>query len=142
MSQENVEFLEGLFAGAAAMVEDKQAFLDALPDLIPQMCDPDIEWVEDPRRADRRVYHGHDGVRESFERWLENFDEYEVKVERMVDCGDKVLVYAREEGRGSLSGASISQRIYTVCAFRDGKLARYEEFYEERDALEAAGLSE
>ena len=30
MSQENVEFLEGLFAGAADM--DKQALLDALPD--------------------------------------------------------------------------------------------------------------
>ena len=26
----------------------------------------------------------------------------------MVDCGDKVFVVAREEGRGSLSGATIS----------------------------------
>jgi len=34
MSQENVEFLEGLFARAADM--DKQALLDALPDLIAQ----------------------------------------------------------------------------------------------------------
>jgi ketosteroid isomerase-like protein len=104
--------------------------------------DPDIEWVEDPRRADGRIYRGHEGVRESFERWVENFEEYEVEVEWMVDCGDKVLLYAREEGRGSLSGATISQRIYTVQTFRDGKVARYEEFYEEQDALEAAGLSE
>jgi ketosteroid isomerase-like protein len=141
MSQENVEFLQGLFAGAAAMGEGKQAFLDALPDLIPQMCDPEIEWEEDPRRADRRTYRGHEGVRESFERWLENFDEYQFEVDRIVDCGDKVLVYAREEGRGSLSGASISQRIYTVFTFRDGKVARYQEFYEERDAMEAAGLA-
>jgi ketosteroid isomerase-like protein len=142
MSRENVEFLEGLFAGAGAMVEGKQAFLDALPDLIPEICDPDIEWEEDPRRADRRTYRGHAGVRESFERWLENFEEYEIEVERMVDCGDKVLVYAREEGRGSRSGAIISQPIYTVCTFRNRKLARYQEFYEERDALKAAGLSE
>jgi ketosteroid isomerase-like protein len=140
MSQEDVEFLEGLFAGAEQM--DKQALLDALPELIPQMCDPDIEWVEDPRRADRRVYRGHDGVRESFEHWLENFEEYGFELERMVDCGDKVLVYAREEGRGTLSGGTISQRIYSVYAFRDGKIARYQEFYDERDALEAAGLSE
>jgi ketosteroid isomerase-like protein len=129
MSQENVEFLEAMFAGA---VEDKQALLDALPELIAQTCDPEIEWVEDPRRADRRIYRGHAGVRESFERWLENFDEYGItEVERMVDCGDKVLVYAREEGRGIRSGASISQRIYVVCTFRKGKIARYEEFYEE-----------
>src|SRR4249919_895949 len=126
MSQENVEFLEALLGGAPEM--DKQALLDALPELIAQACDPEIEWVEDPRRADRRVYRGHEGVRESFERWLENFEEYGVELERMVDCGDKVLVFAREEGRGKLSGGTISQRIYSVYTFRDGKIARYEEF--------------
>jgi ketosteroid isomerase-like protein len=140
MSQENVQFLEGLFAGAADM--DKQALLDALPALIAQMCDPDIEWVEDPRRADRRIYRGHEGVRESFERWLENFDEYGFELERIVDCDEKVLVIAREEGRGRASGATIGQRIYSVYGFRDGKISRYEEFYEEQDALEAAGLRE
>ena len=140
MSQENVQFLEGLFAGAADM--DKQALLDALPELIAQTCDPDIEWVEDPRRADRRVYRGHDGVRESWERWLENFEEYGFEVQRMIDCGDKVLVIAREEGRGSASGAPIGQRIYTVFSFRDGRISRYEEFYEELDARKAAGLRE
>ena len=121
---------------------DKQALLDALPELIPQICDPEIEWVEDPRRADRRVYRGHEGVRESFERWLENFEEYGFEIERIVDRGEKVLVYAREEGRGSLSGGIVSQRIYAVYTFRDGKVARYEEFYEEQDALEAAGVRE
>jgi ketosteroid isomerase-like protein len=140
MSQENVEFLEGLFAGAAEM--DKQALLDALPDLIAQTCDPDIEWVEDPRRADKQVYRGHEGVRESWVRWLENFDEYGFEIERIVDCGEKVLVIVREEGRGTASGATIGQRNYTVYSFRDGKISRYEEFYEERDALEAAGLEE
>ena len=140
MSQENVEFLKGLFAGAAEM--DKQALLDALPELIAQTCDPEIEWVEDPRRADRRVYRGHEGVRESWERWLENFDEWGGEVERMVDCEDKVLVVAREQGRGSLSGATISQQNYLVFTFREGKIVRYEEFYEEQDALEAAGLRE
>jgi ketosteroid isomerase-like protein len=140
MSEENVEFLQGLFAGVADM--DKQALLDALPDLIAQLCDPDIEWVEDPRRADRRTYRGHEGVRESWERWLENFDEYGFEIERIVDCGEKVLSIAREEGRGTASGATIGQRIYGVYSFRDGKISRYEEFYEKRDALEAAGLSE
>jgi ketosteroid isomerase-like protein len=140
MAQENVEFLEALLRGAREM--DKQALLEALPDLIAQACDPEIEWVEDPRRADRRVYHGHDGVRESWERWLENFDEYGAELERIVDCGDKVFAVMREEGRGSLSGATISQRNYSVYTFRDGKIARYEEFYEEQDALDAAGISE
>jgi len=87
MSQENVEFLETLFAGAADM--EKQALLDALPNLIAQTCDPDIEWVEDPRRADRRVYRGHEGVRESWERWLENFDEQGVERHNHRETADR-----------------------------------------------------
>jgi ketosteroid isomerase-like protein len=140
MSQENVEFLQGLFAGAADL--DKQALLAALPELIAQTCDPEIEWVEDPQRADRRIYHGHEGVRESWERWLENFEDYGAEVERMIDRGDKVLVIFRERGRGALSGAPTSQRLFSLFSFREDKIARYEEFTDERTALEAAGLRE
>jgi hypothetical protein len=56
-------------AMAAGATMDKQALLAALPDLIAQTCDPEIEWVEDPQRADGRVYRGHEGLRESWERW-------------------------------------------------------------------------
>jgi hypothetical protein len=47
---------------------DKQALLAALPELIAQTCHPDIEWVEHPDLADRRVHRGHEGVRQSWER--------------------------------------------------------------------------
>ena len=139
MSQENVDFLSGLFAGAESA--DKEALLAALPDLIEQMCDPEIEWVEDPQRADGRVYRGHAGVRESWARWLENFDAYGFEVERMSDHGDRVLVVAVEHGRGSVSKAEVSAHIYLVVTFRAGKILRYEEFYDEGPALEAVARS-
>ena len=140
MSQENVDFLTGLFAAANSL--DKEAMLAALPTLIEEACDPDIEWVEDPQRLDQRVYRGHAGVRESWERWLEDFEAYGFEVERISDHGDRVLVVAVERGRGSTSEAEVSARIYTVCTFRAGKILRYEEFYDEGQALEAAGLRE
>ena len=140
MSQENVDFLAGLFAGAESV--DKETMLAALPDVIDQMCDPEIEWVEDPQRADGRVYRGHEGVRESWERWLENFDEYGFEIERISDHGDRVLVVAVEHGRGSASAAEVSAHIYLVFTFRAGKVLRYQEFYDEEQALEAVGLSE
>jgi ketosteroid isomerase-like protein len=130
MSEENVEFVEGLLAGASAM--DKQAILAALPELIAQTCDPDIEWV----------YRGHAGVRESWERWLEHWDEYQAEFERVIDCGDDVLVIARERGRGTTSGVSVSSRNYMVLTIRESKLARYREFYDEKEALAAVGLAE
>jgi ketosteroid isomerase-like protein len=138
MSRENVEFVEGLLALAEDM--DKQAMLAALPELIAQACDPDIEWVEDPQRADGQVHRGHDGVRRSWERWLEHWEEYRGEAERFVDCGDDVLVVAREQGRGITSGASVSSRIFAVFTIRAGKIARYREFYDERAAHEAVGL--
>src|SRR5438132_13192139 len=101
MSQENVEFVRGLFAAADGM--NKQALLAALPELIAQTCDPEIEWIEDPQRADGRVYRGHEGVLESWERWLEQWDEYGYEAERFVDGGDTVLVISREHGRGATS---------------------------------------
>jgi ketosteroid isomerase-like protein len=140
MSQENVEFVKGIFAAGQDM--DKEAFLAALPEVIAQACDPEIEWYEDPQRADARVYRGHGGVRESFERWLDQWDEYGTEAERFVDCGDDVLVIAREHGRGARSGATVSARIFVVVTFRDGKVLRYREFYDEAAAREAAGLSE
>ena len=63
MSHENVEFVEAILAGPGSM--DKQALLAALPELIAQTCDPDIEWVEDPQRPDGQTYRGHEGVRQS-----------------------------------------------------------------------------
>jgi ketosteroid isomerase-like protein len=140
MSQENVEIVKAFFAAGTAV--DKEALLAALPELIAQSCDPEIEWYEDPQRADARVYRGHRGVHESFERWFDQWDEYGMEAERFTDCGDDVLVVARERGRGATSGATASSRIFCVLTFRDGKLLRYREFYDEAAALEAVGLSE
>jgi ketosteroid isomerase-like protein len=140
MSQENVEFVQGMFAAGATM--DKAALLAALPELIAQTCDPEIEWYEDPQRADGRVYRGHAGVRESWEQWLDQWDEYGGEPERFVDCGDDVLVVAREHGRGARSGATVTGRLFAVFTIRDGKILRYREFYDETAALEAVGLRE
>ena len=140
MSRENVELVEGLFAGAAGA--DKQALLGNLLEIIVQACDPEIEWVEDPQRADGRVHRGHEGVRASFEEWLAGFEEYEFEIEEVIDCGDDVLALWTEHGRGAASGAMVSARNHAVLTFRDGKLLRYREFYDERPARQAVGLSE
>src|SRR5215204_6918981 len=136
MSQENVDFLSTLFVGLEG--QDKAALVTALPQLIPEICDPEIEWIEDPSRADGRVYRGHAGVLDSWQQWLENFDEYGFEVESIRDHGDRALVTAVEHGRGSASAADVSARLHIVVAFRGGKILRYQEFYDEADAVAAA----
>jgi ketosteroid isomerase-like protein len=140
MPQENVDFVKTMLAAGSDM--DKQALLAALPGFIEQTCDPEIEWIEDPQRADGRVYRGHEGVRESWEQWLDQWEEWGFEIERIIDCGGSVLVTAREHGRGAASGAGVSARNFMVFTFRDGKILRYQEFYDEADARAAAGVSD
>jgi ketosteroid isomerase-like protein len=52
------------------------------------------------------------------------------------------LVVSREKGRGASSGATVSARNFIVLTFRDAKILRYQEFYDEEEARAAAGLSE
>ncbi len=132
--------VEGLYGGAAEA--DMQTLLAALPAMIAAACDPEIEWVEDPQRADGKVYRGHAGVQESFERWLEHFDEFGYEAERFIDCGEDVLVVGREHARGSTSGASISSRRYSIVTVRARKILRFTEFYDEQAAFAAAGLAQ
>ena len=140
MSHENVEFIRNLFSAGASM--DKQALLDALPELIPQVADPDVEWIEDPTRVDSRTYRGHDGVLASWKQWLDEWDEYGFEIERLVDCGEEVFVVARESGSGAASGATVSSHIYLVVTVREQKIRRWREFYDESAARNAAGLIE
>jgi ketosteroid isomerase-like protein len=134
MSSENVDLIKGIlsaFDGA-----DSEALREMLPAAIAETCDPEIEFVETPERVDAQTFHGHEGVLEAFNRWLDQWDEYNAEAESFEDHGDEVFVVAREQGRGR-SGATAEARLYLIYTVRDGKIARYREFYDE-DAARAA----
>ena len=139
MSQKNVDLVSGLYTAGTM---DKEQLLAALPELIRQACDPEIEWIEDPKRADGRTYRGHDGVLRSFQQWLDQFSEYGFETERLVDCGDDVLVVGRERARGAISGAPVTTLIYQVVTVKNEKVLRFREFYDQASALRAVGLRE
>jgi ketosteroid isomerase-like protein len=84
--------------------------------------------------VDAKTHRGHDGIRQSFERWLDQWEDYHVDALRFEDHDDSVLVAARESGRGHGSGASTDAMVYSVITFRDGKISRYREFYDEATA--------
>jgi ketosteroid isomerase-like protein len=133
MSTENLELIKGMmiaFDGA-----DSEALREMLPAAIAETCDPEIEFVETPERVDAQTFHGHEGALEAFNRWLDQWDEYNAEVESFEDHGDDVFVVAREQGRGR-SGATVQARLYLIFTIRDGKILRYREFYDE-DAARA-----
>jgi ketosteroid isomerase-like protein len=135
MSQENVEIAARWYEVATS----KTALLGGMPRTM-AFCHPDVEWSAP---EDGTTYRGHEGVRQRLEEWLESFDDYRYEVQRIVDCGgDQVLVEATEAGRGARSGAEVRSTNYELLTIQEGLIVRIREFYDEGNALEAAGLRE
>jgi ketosteroid isomerase-like protein len=135
MSQENVEIATRFYEPTTSKAE----LLAAMPRTM-ALCHPEVEWTVP---EDGTTYLGREGVRQRLEEWLESFDEYRYDVQRIIDCGrDEVLVEAAEVGRGAMSGAKVRSTNYELLTIRDGMIVRIREFYDEGDALEAAGLSD
>ena len=135
MSQENVEIAGRFYEPALSKAE----LLAAMPRTM-ALCHPEVEWSAP---EDGTIYRGRQGVRQRLEEWLASFDDYRYDVQRIIDCGgDEVLVEACEAGRGMMSGAEVRTTNYELLTFRDGMIVRIREFYDEGNALEAAGLSE
>jgi ketosteroid isomerase-like protein len=135
MSEENREIARRWYDVATSKAE----LLAGMPRTM-AFCHPDVEWSAP---EDGTVYRGRDGVRRRLEDWLESFDDYRYEIQRIVDCdNDDVLVEATEVGRGAISGAEVHSTHFELLTIRDGLIVRIREYYDEANALEAAGLSE
>ena len=128
MSQENVEVVRRAFAYEVYGRGDRA----------------EAEAIFDPyvvmKPTEEGPSYGLDAVRDNFEHWREAWDELEVRVEEVIDAGDRVLLTAHHRGRGQGSGVEVDTRFYEVYMLRDGKVVRVDEFSERAEALEAAGL--
>jgi hypothetical protein len=78
-----VELIRGILDGVEG--GDLEAIREILPALVREVCDPEVEFVETPERVDARTYYGHDGVLEAFNRWLDQWDEYDAETESFED---------------------------------------------------------
>src|SRR6187200_1763306 len=133
MSEENVEIATRWYEVATSKAELLAGMARTMA-----FCHPDVEWSAP---EDGTTYRGREGVRRRLEEWLESFDDYRYEIRRIVDCGgDEVLVEATEVGRGAISGAEVRSTHYELLTIRGGLIVRIREYYDEANALEAAGL--
>ena len=75
--------------------------------------------------------------------WLEAWESLEFEVD-LIDAGDHVLAaLTRQTMRGRASGVEVELGAYwQLFSFRDGRVIRQVLFFDESEALQAAGLSE
>jgi ketosteroid isomerase-like protein len=129
-------------------VEVVRRFIEALPraqasgDWQPVFAevDPDVEIDDLDISLDTEHFRGHDSVRKWIGVWMESWRLENVQV-RPVDKNRAIglfLVYAK----GKASGIELFRRDALVCTLRAGKIERGTYYNDQRQALEAVGLSE
>ena len=128
MSQENVEIIR------------RSGFTET-EDLAWQLMDPEIE-VHDHDLPDVGVYRGHAGVREWTSQWDSAWESWEMESPEYVDAGQKVVLLFTMHARGKASGVQLAREDAIVFSLAAGTISRIDYYNNQRDALEAAGLSE
>ena len=132
MSQENVELYQ---RGIEAF---NQRDLDALLAL----ADPGVVGISRVLAIQGSIYRGHDGTREWWNDLLGVFPGFTIEIVWVRDAGNSTVAELRNRANGEGGAAPLEEVVWQVSEWRDGLVVRWEMFEREREALEAAGLSE
>jgi ketosteroid isomerase-like protein len=126
MSQENVELVRRIY--------DAWDREESARDFIAE----DMEYVNPSYAVEPGTRHG----RSSLAVVRDTYEDFEIKVERIIDAGDETVVLAHFTASGPVSGVPVAGEHGYVWTVRDGLAVRFQWFQSHREALEAAGLSE
>jgi ketosteroid isomerase-like protein len=133
VSEESVKLTQDIFVGynrggTEAMVE---------------CYDPDVELVAPPEWPEEHVLWGHDGVRQIVANWEEQFDDFRIDLDKVIDIGENsVLALCNICGRIKGSDREIVQPTALHFEFGDGKVTPWQAYFSRKEALKAVGLQE
>jgi ketosteroid isomerase-like protein len=140
MSEENVELVRRVFEEFQAGLkrDDPGAFIDS------EAVADDYEWVIPPPGLDgRSVWRGREGFLEFMGTWTEQFEDWSVRIERLIDAGEnRVVAVTSQSATGKGSGVPVEMSISQVHELEGGRLARVTNYLSHDEALAAAGLRE
>ena len=102
----------------------------------------DFEFSPAPELAQGR-YRGLEGFVEFMRSWTEDFENWSVRLERLVDAPpDKVVASMHQSGVGKGSGAPVELHYGAVFQVERDRIARLNLYLDPAQAFEAAELSE
>ena len=144
MSRENVELVKALYlhpdTDVCALFRDEDTFARMFEALGPLLTDDFESVMVFP--GETRTYAGLEGFRKNWLDWLEPWATYRTSIDELIDAGDRVLLLLRDRGRRQDMDAEVELVGASIATFRDGKLARWEDYADRGKALEAVGMAE
>jgi ketosteroid isomerase-like protein len=134
VAEENVEIVGRIYTEGLIDRDPKR--------LVDHFAAPDIEYVDPPDDNDPGSWHGRTAVMLAMRRARQSFSEYQHELHELFDAGDTVVaaVSFHATTRGP-QREEIQKEEAHVWTFRDGKVVRFENGRDLKEALEAAGLS-
>ena len=138
MSQENVEvvrrvikeFQAGMERGELGLLFDSE-FVAA----------DDFEWILVEPLDGRSVWVGPDEFIEFIHMWTEQFEDWSVQIEDVIDAGENgVVALTSQSAIGRESGVPVELKIGQVWEVEAGRAIRARNYLTHAEALEAAGL--
>jgi ketosteroid isomerase-like protein len=138
MSQENVEIMRRVF-------EEFQAGMERgdLRDRFEETVADDSEFITAVPLEGRSVWRGREGFAEFMRAWTEDFEDWSIRLDRLIDAGEnRVVGLTHQSATGKASGAPVELNLGTVCELKDGRVVRMRNYLTYAEALEAAGLEE
>ncbi len=123
----------------ARLIRDDEAFTATIA-AAREILDPELEaaavWL-----GEGRFYRGLEGFRRMWLDWLEPWETYHVRIEGIIEEGDRVAVLVRDQGRHHDSDAEVELLAGSLWTVRAGRLARVEFYANRGDLFEASGFS-
>jgi ketosteroid isomerase-like protein len=111
--------------------------------LAQQSMAPDAVIVQPPEVPDAKTYRGRDAIREGWEDWPRQWEDFRLDLLEVIDVSDEIVIsVTRQRGHGRESGIDMDFEVYFVAHGHDGIAERTEMFFSRRQALDAAGLEE
>lgn len=128
---------------AAPLLNAIEAFNEGGVEAALPYLHPEIEWWAPPDWLEDRLYRGHDGIRRLGAHWTQLFEEYRLRVERVIDTREHgTVILLHQLGRISGSADRVEAPIGYLAEIDEGLVTRVEVRFSWEATLEAAGLSD
>lgn len=135
MNSTNVEIVRKIYR--AFETEDMADFAGALA--------PDIVWneAENYLYADRNPYVGAQAIMEGvFARTADDFDGFAVRMDDLIDGGDRVVALGRYSGISRATGAKLDAQAAHVWTLADGKVVQFQQHIDTLGTARTMGKAE
>ena len=110
--------------------------------VVPELMDPDIEFVNPVYAVEPGTRHGFDGFAAAARSLASVYSDYRVTAVQFHDVGDRVAVTARVATQSAARGVPIEAERGYVFDLRAGRVIGFAWFSHPAEALEAVGLAE